>query len=131
MRVFDFTFGFPEGTAQMLTDHDGWEAVWGLLAEEIRDGDDNGNNRFEVAARLNGRFRGEGPFWGLPRGVQIDGLLPRMPQHGWGRNLPPRRRRAEVRFPRAQDVWKLYYPGSVGSQTLTGDRQAGEVAAAA
>ncbi len=92
---FDFSFGYPEGTARMLTGRDGWKAVWARIAEVIEDGPDNKNNRFEAAAELNGCFEGEGPFWGRPAGRDIPGLLGTRPQHGWGVNLPPRLRYAE------------------------------------
>ena len=117
---FDFSFGYPEGTARMLTGRDGWKAVWARIAEVIEDGPDNKNNRFEAAAELNGCFEGEGPFWGRPAGRDIPGLLGTRPQHGWGVNLPPRLRYAECVVPSAQEVWKIFYPGSVGGQALTG-----------
>ena len=123
---FDFPFGYPAGTAQMLAEHfnrDGdpnWAIVWELIADSIDDRPNNWNNGFEAAAALNRAFDGEGPFWGLPKGRQIDGLLPRMARIGWGQNLPPRRRYADHDVPRAQDVWKLFYPGNVGRQALTG-----------
>ena len=118
---FDFPFGYPEGTVGMLTGQPSWEAIWELIAGEIQDGPDNGNNRFQAAARLNEHFRGDGPFWGLPNGWDVQGLLQtNPPRDGWGRNLPPMLRYAEEKVPRAQEVWKLCYPGSVGSQALTG-----------
>ena len=117
---FDFSFGYPKGTARMLTGRAGWEAVWERIAEEIDDRLDNRNDSFQAAARLNGCFEGEGPFWGLPAGRQIEGLLPTRPREGWGQNLPPRLRYSEGEVPRAQEVWKLFYPGSVGRQALTG-----------
>ena len=117
---FDFPFGYPEGTAQMLTGQANWAAIWELIAGEIQDGPNNSSNRFEVAARLNKNFQGDGPFWGLPNGREVQGLLRTRPQDGWGQNLPPRLRYAEGTVPRAQEVWKLFYTGSVGSQALTG-----------
>ena len=32
---FDFPFGYPQGTARMLTGRDGWEAVWARIAKVI------------------------------------------------------------------------------------------------
>ena len=64
---FDFSFGYPKGTARMLTGRDGWAAVWKRIAEVIEDCPNNKNNRFEAAAELNARFEGEGPFWGNGR----------------------------------------------------------------
>ena len=119
---FDFSFGYPEGTARMLTGRDGWEAVWARIAEVIEDcpNNRNMNNRFHAAAELNQCFEGEGPFWGRPAMRGIPGLLGTRPQHGWGVNLPPRLRYAEHLVPNAQEVWKIFYPGSVGGQALTG-----------
>ena len=60
----DFPFGYPEGTAQMLTGESDWEAIWSRIAEVVEDRQDNWNNRFDAAAMLNAAFAGEGPFWG-------------------------------------------------------------------
>ena len=123
---FDFPFGYPAGTAQMLANHfnrDGdpnWTVVWDLIADNIDDRPNNCNNRFEAAAALNAAFDGEGPFWGLPAGMHIEGLLPTVAQNGWEQSLPPRRRHADMEVPGAQEVWKLFYAGSVGGQALTG-----------
>ena len=117
---FDFTFGYPVGTAQILTGLDGWEAVWRRIAEVITDGPRNANNRFDAAAELNGAFQGAGPFWGngLARDI-ID--LPRLsPWPGRNVNPPPRRRCTEMRAPAAHEVWQLNGAGSVGGQALTG-----------
>ena len=117
---FDVPFGYPEGTARMLTGIEGWEAVWRRIADIVRDDHENRNNRFEAAAQLNQAFDGEGPFWGRHQSWDIEGLLPKKPEGGWEQNLPPRLRYAEEAIPRAQEVWKLWGPGSVGGQALTG-----------
>ncbi len=114
---FDFPFGYPEGTAHALTGGD-WRNLWRLLADQIVDDEHNANNRFKVAARLNQTFPGVGPFWGHPNGHTYDGLSKTCGQ-GYGEKLPPRNRFAEEGN-RAQEVWKLYGIGSVGSQALTG-----------
>ena len=116
---FDFPFGYPAGTARMLTGRDGWEVVWARIAELIEDGPDNANNRFDAAAELNAAFAGEGPFWGNGLKREIPGL-PRWKPSGWGANLPSNRRHAESEVRRAQEVWKLIGAGSVGGQALTG-----------
>lgn len=116
---FDFPFGYPTGTARMLTGRDGWEAVWSRIAELIEDGPDNANNRFDAAAVLNAAFPGDGPFWGNGLKRDIPGL-PRRKPSGWGENLPSNRRHAESTVRRAQEVWKLVGAGSVGGQALTG-----------
>ena len=117
---FDFPFGYPAGTAKALTGIPSWEPVWELIARKIDDSHDNRNNRFTVAAALNARFRGEGPFWGRHANTNIPGLPRKKPRGEWGRTLPPNRRRAEKDFPKAQEVWKLFYPGNAGSQALLG-----------
>ena len=117
---FDFSFGYPDGTARMLTGQHGWEAVWARIAKVIDDAPDNMNNRFDAAAVLNKSFKGEGPFWGNGLQRDIPGLPRTMPQFVWGVNLLPRLRYAECLVPRAQEVWKLNGAGSVGGQALTG-----------
>ena len=116
---FDFPFGYPAGTARMLTGRDGWDAVWARIAELVEDGPDNANNRFDAAAALNAPFAGDGPFWGNGLKRDIAGL-PRRKPSGWGEHLPPNRRHAESEVRRAQEVWKLVGAGSVGGQALTG-----------
>ena len=116
---FDFPFGYPAGTARMLTGRDGWEAVWSRIAALLEDGPDNANNRFDAAAALNAAFVGDGPFWGNGLKRDIAGL-PRRKPGGWGANLPGNRRHAESEVRRAQEVWKLIGAGSVGGQALTG-----------
>ncbi len=117
---FDFAFGYPEGTAQMLTNQSSWAAVWARIAEVIEDGADNKNNRFEAAAKLNEGFKGDGPFWGNGLKREIPKLPKKRPRFVWGVNLLPRFRYAECLVPRAQEVWKLNGNGSVGGQALTG-----------
>ena len=117
---FDFPFGYPAGTARMLTGRDGWEAVWLRIAEVIEDGPRNATNRFDAAALLNSAFEGEGPFWGNGLQRDIPGLPRTKPPSGWGVNLPANLRHAESEVKRAQEVWKLNGAGSVGGQALTG-----------
>jgi precorrin-8X/cobalt-precorrin-8 methylmutase len=98
---FDFPFGYPRGFG-------GWRDTWNLLRAEIRDEDDNRNNRFEVAARINERFGGHGPFWG--------GAVSR----GRGSLAGLAELRATEGALRVQSPWKLAGAGSVGSQALVG-----------
>ena len=124
---FDFSFGYPVGTARTMAGREGWEALWMRVAEIIRDEPDNRNNRFEAAAQFNQAFGGDGPFWGAHQRWKIEGLSHKRPQGGWGQNLPPNLRYAETALrdnpavnPKPQEVWKLWGPGSVGGQALTG-----------
>ncbi|MCA0922560.1 molybdopterin-binding protein [Pseudooceanicola nanhaiensis] len=115
---FDFAFGYPRGFAEALTGSADPLAVWAALAARIEDAPDNANNRFEVAAALNARFPGVGPFWGRPATRDLPGLPDKgTARHGHGM---AERRECEARVPGAQSVWKLYTTGSVGSQSLLG-----------
>lgn len=116
---FDFPFGYPSGFAEKITGTPDALSLWRHIAGLIEDNDDNTNNRFEVAARLNSAFTGTGPFWGCPASQKI----PNLPAKGAARSgtdNPPERRLVERAVPQAQPVWKLYTTGSVGSQVLTG-----------
>ncbi|MEM7060607.1 MAG: hypothetical protein AAF557_23755 [Pseudomonadota bacterium] len=116
---FDFPFGYPAGTAGVLTGRDDALALWAWLADHIEDASDNGNNRFTVAQEINDHFPGIGPFWGRPETWDF----PRIPTHGRDRNgagHPAERRIVERHQTNAQPVWKLYTTGSVGSQVLLG-----------
>ena len=116
---FDFPFGYPEGTARILTGRDCWEPVWEQIAEQIQDHQNNQHNAFEVAAALNELFVGDGPFWGHGANP-VPGIPDGRPKDVWGLNLLPRFRFSECLVPQAQEVWKLFGQGSVGRQALTG-----------
>jgi molybdopterin-guanine dinucleotide biosynthesis adapter protein len=116
---FDFPFGYPNGFAGRLTGRPEARAVWHWLEAHLRDGPDNRNNRFALAAGINARFGGAGPFWGRPAVMDLPALPPRKLVDYASLGLPERRRVERV-VPRAQPVWKLYTTGSVGSQALTG-----------
>jgi hypothetical protein len=118
---FDFPLGFPRGFARALgLSGTLWRSTWEELARLVADSDANSSNRFDVAAYLNHRLRGgPGPFWGHPPGRSYATLTPGKPFSFPFGGLPERRY-AEMRARRAQPVWKIAYPGSVGSQALTG-----------
>jgi len=115
---FDFPFGYPRGFAEAVTGRADVFALWDWLTKEIRDGDDNSNNRFEIARRLNRIFPGIGPFWGCPPALASDDL-PMRGTRRFGHGMPERRD-VEERLKRAQPCWKLFTTGSVGSQVLLG-----------
>src|SRR5215212_2475090 len=54
---FDFAYGFPRGFADAVApgEEPPWRRVWDLLSGLVVDGDDNANNRLDVAATLNER----------------------------------------------------------------------------
>ncbi len=117
---FDFAFGYPSGFARRLRGEEAdWRKVWKEVAARVRDGENNANNRFEVAAALNQRISGGPfPFWGCPATAAGPLLSPRK-SAGFDDTL------AELRLcdsaaGGSHPVWKLAYPGCVGSQTLLG-----------
>lgn len=117
---FDFAFGYPQGFARQLRGEGAcWRDVWKEIAARIRDDDDNRNNRFEVAAALNERLSGRAfPFWGCPAGAMTPMLSPHKPA-GFGEGHSEYRL-ADRAAGGPHPVWKLAYPGCVGSQTLLG-----------
>ena len=116
---FDFPFGYPSGFAGRLTGMPRAQAVWNWLERHLITGPDNRSNRFELAAGINARFGGAGPFWGRPAGLHLPALPARKLVDYAALGLAERRA-VEAAVPRAQPVWKLYTTGSVGSQALTG-----------
>ena len=113
---FDFPFGFPAGFAEGLTGRADPFAVWDWVEERIEDGP-RANNRFDLAAEINARFPGTGPFWfnGLKR--DIPGLPRKDSREGHGLS---ERREAEQRTPGAFTCWQMGGAGAVGGQVLTG-----------
>lgn len=114
---FDFPFGYPTGFAKAVTGQSDPFALWTYLAELIEDTPKQ-NNRFDVAAELNRRFPGIGPFWG--NGLKRD--IADLPRKGLTRDGHgmPERRVAEKRAKGAFPLWQLSGAGAVGSQTLMG-----------
>lgn len=116
---FDFPMGYPAGLARHLTGADDARTLHGWIAGEIKDGPDNANNRFEVAARINRQLGGAGPFWGCPKARPRPYLSPfklvDYPAIGLAE-----KRRVEHENPPAKPVWQLLGAGSVGSQALLG-----------
>jgi precorrin-8X/cobalt-precorrin-8 methylmutase len=120
---FDFPFGYPTGFAQRLgfKGEQLWRSVWDEIARLIKDRDDNRNNRFCVGAELNRRVSdGRFPFWGCPTSSKGP-FLGTHHHQGHTSDEPLKERRLIDCWMRgAQPCWKLAYPGSVGSQSLTG-----------
>ncbi len=115
----DFAFGFPKGFAAQLTGRAEALAVWEWLAGAIEDDAQNRSNRFDVAAAINRRFPGVGPFWFRPAASELPDLpLKGLARHG---NESLSDRRATDRAASgAQSAFKLGGAGAVGSQALTG-----------
>lgn len=118
---FDFAFGYPAGFARKLRPKDGtWRGVWKEIGARVRDGSDNANNRFEVAAAFNQAISGGAfPFWGCPGAVAGAALSMTRPE-GYGEATVREHRFTDRAVKGPQPVWKLAYNGSVGSQTLLG-----------
>lgn len=117
----DFSLGFPSGTAAAFgVKGTPRREMWKLLAGMVTDGADNANNRFDVAAELNGRAPGEGPFWGRPHTQDIPGLMRKKVSCA---PLPMWRHCEQFLHDagrRPFSAWQLYGAGAVGSQTLLG-----------
>lgn len=116
---FDFPLGYPQGFAKRLTNRPEARCVWNWLEAHLITGDDNRSNRFNLAAAINQRFGGTGPFWGRPAGLDLPDLPARKLVDYSALGIAEHRV-VETLVPRAQPVWKLYTTGSVGSQALTG-----------
>ena len=113
---FDFPFGYPNGFARVLTGTDDPLNIWAWLEARVED-HPGGNNRFDLAARINEMFPGVGPFWfnGLKR--EIDGLARKDIRAGHGMT---ERRACENATKGAFTCWQLGGVGAVGSQVLMG-----------
>jgi hypothetical protein len=119
---FDFALGFPRGLAAglKLPGDEPWRAVWNQIDRMVTDKADNTNNRFGVASEINRRLTGGPfPFWGCPPRDALTTLQPKR-QRPHGPDDIPEFRHAEVAAKGAASVWKLYYNGSVGGQTILG-----------
>jgi hypothetical protein len=118
----DFNLGFPRGlaTGLALTGDEPWRALWNQIDRMVTDKADNTNNRFGVASEINRRLTGGPfPFWGCPPRDTLTTLQPKkLRPHGPGDI--PEFRHAELAAKGASSVWKLYYNGSVGGQTILG-----------
>lgn len=121
----DAGLGYPAGTAAALgLDGSPWRATWDLIAAIVNDHDDNANDRFVAAARLNERF-GAAVLWGRPWQSEIAGLpatRPAYPVTTARGVVLAEHRETEIALRaaglRPQPVWKLAGAGSVGSQSL-------------
>ena len=117
---FDFPFGYPAGVAEHLTGKASALALWGRLAECIKDGPDNANNRYDVAASINDTYPGLGPFWGRPSSWNYPAIPVRAKARTCQDRHPSELRICDARAEGAKTVWQLAYSGSVGSQMLLG-----------
>lgn len=125
---FDFSLGYPAGTAKALgLDVDTqapWQAMQAHLASKLKDKPDNSNARFAIAAGMNYAIsKGPFPFWGAPARDVVSTLGSTRPDFD---NAPLEEFRAVERHLKdtgkgnPKSGWQLAYAGSVGSQSLTG-----------
>jgi hypothetical protein len=114
---FDFPFGYPAGSGL-----GGGRPLAARLAALIDDRPDGANNRFAVAARLNGELNGRqpGPFWGCPANAECTTLTAKQSGRRGGPFTDYRRADARLLGRGIQSCWKLYTRGSVGGQMLVG-----------
>ena len=115
---FDFPFGYPRGFARAVTGSDDPFALWAWLSDAVTDDDRNGNNRLEVADRINAMLPGGGPFWSHPvsrNPAHVPFRKP--PHHGYPFS---ERRKVETIATGASTCFQLYGNGAVASQTLLG-----------
>lgn len=115
---FDFPFGYPAGVAQTICGKASALSLWDWFADHVEDGEDNANNRYDVAAKINRLYPGIGPFWGTPGAREIADV----PARGNDRigEHPPERRACEGLAKGAKTVWQLAGAGAVGSQVIMG-----------
>lgn len=114
---FDFPFGYPAGFAERVTGKADPRALWDWFAAELADRPE-GNNRFELAARLNALWPGLGPFWfnGLRDDIPD---LPRKESARAGHGMAERRL-CETLAKGAFTCWQMGGAGAVGGQVMTG-----------
>jgi len=125
---FDFSLGFPMGTADAMGFGDDvapWKSMFEYLSGKVRERDDNSNSRFAIAAGMNYAIsKGPFPFWGAPAKDQVNTLEGKRPEFGESRPVEEyrlgERHLRERGLGQPKSCWQLAYQGSVGSQTLLG-----------
>ena len=117
---FDFPYAYPRGFAASLgLAGEPWRAIWDELLRLVVDDQERSlNNRFQVAAALNGHLSGGGPFWGCPGSAQ--GAALRMTKGRMPCGALEEFRVTERRVRGPKSGWQLFYNGSAGSQALLG-----------
>ena len=126
---FDFSLGYPAGTAAALGLDIGqnppWQAMHQHLSSKLKDKPDNSNARFAIAAGMNYAIsKGAWPFWGVPARDAVSTLGTKKAPAPSGTVLNEWRQ-SEIFLKKTKrgnpkSVWQLAYVGSVGSQSLMG-----------
>ncbi|MEM8555068.1 MAG: molybdopterin guanine dinucleotide synthesis [Pseudomonadota bacterium] len=113
---FDFPFGYPEGFAALVTGAPDPLALADWFAAALPP-DAPDDARFHIAAELNARLGGNGPFWfrfkNGPEGLPLK-------KPAWLDRGFLEKRHVETLAPGAFLSWQMGGAGSVGSQTMTG-----------
>ncbi len=125
---FDFSLGYPSGTAEALgldtATQAPWQAMHGFLSSKLKEKPDNSNARFAIAAGMNYKIsQGPFPFWGAPARDQVKTLSGQ--KSDFDEQTLAEYRIAEMFLretvkAKPKSVWQLAYTGSVGSQSLMG-----------
>ncbi len=120
--VMDIALGWPDGMAAALAlDGVPWRATRKWFSERLVDDENNGNNRFDVAASANQRA-GRALFWGHPHTRSFETLGPTMsvPPGLQPRGLDARRLIEHEVGGAIKSPFQLTGIGAVGSQSLLG-----------
>jgi hypothetical protein len=127
---FDFSLGYPAGTAKALgldiVKQAPWAAMHAHLATRYKDKPDNNSRpRFAIAAGLNYTIsKGPYPFWGAPPTDRATTLAATKPDYTADKPLAEFRLAEQhlrsIPGASPKSCWQLYGAGSVGSQSLTG-----------
>lgn len=114
---FDLCFAYPMGFATQLIGSEDTLGLWDWFAARVTDSP-TANNRFDLAADINARFPGIGPFWF--NGLQRD--IPHLPRKGLDRQGHglPEKRAADLAIKGSFSPWQLAGAGAVGGQVITG-----------
>ena len=114
---FDLCFAYPQGFATGLIGSEDTLALWDWFEARVNDSPE-ANNRFDLAAEINARFPGTGPFWF--NGLQRD--IAHLPRKGTARadHGLPEKRAADLAIPGSFSPWQLAGAGAVGGQVIMG-----------
>jgi molybdopterin molybdotransferase len=121
LAAFDFPFAYPNGFARAVTGEPTIRsALWARSCGVVEDDDRNGNNRFEVAARLNNAGSADGTVLGSSGWPRSTGLPFRKP--GYAPFPFAEKRRIETLLPRAKSCFSLWARGRSGRRRCSGSR---------
>ena len=132
---FDFSLGYPVGTAEALgLKLDGkapWQAMHEHLAAKLKDKPDNSNARYAIAAGMNYAVsKGPYPFWGAPARDVVSTLGSTKPDYADGPLPEYRIVEAYLRdnkLGQPKSVWQLAYTELYFTETFWPDFDAAEL----